>query len=250
MITGDPSKTLQACTRAVKDVSGQSMAESPWFLEWQPMDIRAQKALERWIAATGPMGELQALRAALEACPRGTRVILGNSLPVREADLVLPASDRGLRAFAIRGANGIDGVLATAVGAAHGGIGPTLVLIGDISFLHDVGSLHAARSVTSPLAIVVLDNRGGRIFEQLPICEFASAADLAYWTTPHEFNLEAAGAIYGIETLTPTDSGELRLGVCDALKRPSATLLVARVDPSSPRLGVESLRRAIEEAIF
>ncbi len=206
MIIGDPSKTLQACTQAIEGHNGQIVADRPWFLDWRTMDMRAEQALEDWIATTGPMGELQAVRAALESCPLGTRVVLGNSLPVREADLVFPSRDHGLRAFAIRGASGIDGVLSTAVGAALAGIDPTLLLIGDISFLHDIGSLIAARSVQSPLAIVVLDNRGGRIFEQLPIFATTSPDDLAYWTTPHELNLEAAGTLYGIDTVETNGS--------------------------------------------
>ena len=249
IILGDPSKTLQACTRAIESNCARVVVETPWLLDWQPMDSRAQQSLESWIASNGTMGELQAVRTVLETCARGTRVVLGNSLPVREADLVLPAADRGLYSFAIRGANGIDGVLSAAVGAALSDVGPTLLLLGDVSFLHDIGSLHAARRVKSPLVIVVLDNCGGRIFEQLPIFEAASANDLAYWTTPHELGLEAAGTLYGIQTVLPADLAELRFGVCDALKRPCATLLIVKVDPSLRR-GVESLRRAVDAALF
>ncbi len=214
------------------------------------MDTSAELALETWLAANEPWGELQAVRAAIESCPRGTRIVLGNSLPVREADLTLPAGDRGLESFAVRGASGIDGLLSLAAGAALGGTGPTLVLLGDISFAHDIGALYVARDVKTPLAIVILDNHGGRIFEQLPISASATREELAYWTTPHDLNLEAVGNVYGIETLKPNDLHGIRLGVRDALRRPGATLLVISIDPDSPRRGAESLRNTVGTSIF
>ena len=216
----------------------------------RPADARAESALDTWLATIEPWGELQALRAAVESCPRGTRVVLGNSLPVREADLVLPAGDIGLQSFAVRGASGIDGILSVAVGAALGDVGPTLVLLGDVSFAHDMGALYAARDVRNPLAIVVLDNRGGRIFEQLPIHASVTPDELKYWTTPHELNLDAAGSIYGIETLRSNDLNSIRLGVRDALQRSGATLLVISIDPDSPRKDAKSLRNAVKSAVF
>jgi 2-succinyl-5-enolpyruvyl-6-hydroxy-3-cyclohexene-1-carboxylate synthase len=250
IITGDPSNILRACTAAILSHCGQIVADPPWFLDWRPVDILAEQALECWISANTPMGELQAVRAALESCPRGTRIILGNSLPVREAALMLPAADKGLVAVAIRGANGIDGMLSVAVGTALGSKAPTLLLVGDVSFLHDVGALFAARDVQNPLAIVVLNNRGGRIFEQLPIFASVGPDDLKYWTTPHELNLEAAGDLFGIETFRPTDLQALRVRVSRALEKPSATLLLVDVDPSTPRLGVESLRNSIDASLL
>ncbi len=250
IVTGELSKTLGACTQVIEVQRGRKVPEMPWFLDWRAVDTRAEFALEAWLLANEPWGELQALRAAVESCPRGTRVVIGNSLPVREADLVAPASDRGLQSFAVRGANGIDGILSIAAGVALGGTGPTLVLLGDVSFAHDMGALYAVRDIQNPLAIVVLDNRGGRIFEQLPIHAITTPDELDYWTTPHDLNLAAAGSIYGIETQRPNDLRAIRLNTRDALKRPGATLIVIGIDPHSPRRDAKSLRDAIACAIF
>ena len=249
VITGDPSKTLRACISAIEERKATKVADNPWFLEWRHVDKRVELATNSWCSTSEAQSELHAVRAVLQSCPRDTCIVLGNSLPLREADLVWPAGDKGLESFAIRGANGIDGVLSTAAGVAVGGNRPVGVLLGDISFLHDVGALYAARNVENPLAIVVLDNRGGRVFEQLPVFSSVELPKLAHWTTPHELNLEAAGAIYGIPTTAPIDLPALRGEVRHALSTAGAKLILVAVDPSSARLGAQSLREAVQSGI-
>ena len=67
-----------------------------------------------------------------------------------------------------RGATGIDGLVASAAGATRAGA-PVLLVLGDVSFAHDLGGLLAAREASAPLAILVVDNGGGRIFDGLPV---------------------------------------------------------------------------------
>ncbi len=249
VITGNPSLALQGFSQAIEVCGHPPLAESPWFLEWRHVDTRVGRALSSWAAKSELRSELHAVRAILEACPRGTCVVLGNSLPVREAGIVWPAVDKDLSSFAIRGANGIDGVVSTAVGVARGGRRPVLALLGDVSFLHDVGALYAARDTNNPMAIVVIDNQGGRIFEQLPVSTCIEPERLVHWTTPHTLDLAAAGAVYDIQTSVPTDIESLKIQVKIALASPGAKLIVVRVDPSSARTGASSLAKAIEEAI-
>lgn len=251
VVVGDPSQTLRALTRAIEATRGEAFGEKPWFLDWRHGDARATQVLREWMNSQDAfLGELQIVRAAIESCPRGARVVLGNSLPLREAELVVPAGDRGICAFAIRGANGIDGLLSTGVGAALSGSRPTLILLGDISFLHDIGALWTARTVRNPLAIVILDNHGGRIFEQLPVYDYMDHEMLNFWTTPHELDVKAAGQLYGIATELPSNLAEFQSSVRQALKRPGPTLIPMPIDPSSPRLDVKSLRRTIDASVF
>jgi 2-succinyl-5-enolpyruvyl-6-hydroxy-3-cyclohexene-1-carboxylate synthase len=251
VVAGDPSQTLRALTQAIEVARGRGLGEKPWFLDWRPGDTRAARVLREWMSSgDSSLGELHVVRAAIESCPRGARVVLGNSLPLREAELVVPAEDRGLSAFAIRGANGIDGLLSTAVGAALSGSRPTLILLGDISFLHDIGALWTARAVRNPLAIVILNNHGGRIFEQLPVFDCMNQEMLNFWTTPHELELKAAGQLYGIATHLPATLAALQSSVSQALTRPGPTLIPVSIDPSSPRLDVKILRRTIDASVL
>ncbi len=249
VVNGDPSNTLRACTLAVKDCDQPEAPQQPWLTQWHHCDARAVQTLQSWAVTDRPDSELHAVRAVFESCPPGTCVVLGNSLPIRDADLVWPAGHGALESFAIRGTNGIDGVLSTAVGTARGGARPVLALLGDISFLHDIGALHAARKTNSPLAIVVIDNQGGRIFEQLPVIDGVESKDLEYWTTPHELSLDLAGAVYGIQSTTPTTLPALRAAVSTALQTSCATLIVVRVSPNSARIETRALREAVCTAI-
>jgi len=250
VLMGDPSLTLRNAAGLVRDGGvGAERAQSSWFLSCRRVNDLASAALEIFIRSESGTSELRAVRSVLEACPAGTRVVLGNSLPIREADLVWPGAELAQYAFAIRGTNGIDGVVSTAVGVALDGHAPVLLLLGDISFLHDIGGLYAARDVKSPLAIVVLDNQGGRIFEQLPIAASVDEPKLEHWTTPHSLNLKAAAGVYGIEVKSPTSPAVLEDDIRYALLANKTTLIHVRVDPTSAKKGESTLRAAVAAAL-
>lgn len=169
-----------------------------------------------------------ARQVAREAARAGASLFLGNSMPVRDVDLFAGA-DLPARVVANRGASGIDGVVSTAAGFALGA-GPTLLLVGDVSFLHDAGSLSAlARLEPSPgrrgppLRIVVVDNRGGGIFDFLPIADHPAL--MPFFTTPHDVDLAALARAYGVATSVARD----RAGLERALRAPLTGLDVVVV---------------------
>ena len=97
----------------------------------------------------------------------GGHLVVASSMPVRDLEWFgAPRSDA--RVHSNRGANGIDGVIATAIGVAIGSGAPTVVLLGDVAFCHDLSSLTALRRAGWMLTIVVIDNDGGGIFSFLP----------------------------------------------------------------------------------
>lgn len=249
---GDPSKLLSSIAECIDEMRGGLLGERPWILDWRTIDTRAEALLASWFTARAAreFGELSLIRAALVACPPCTQLVLGNSLPIREAATALPAVDRDVRVFANRGANGIDGLVSTAVGVALARPLPTLVLVGDISFVHDLGALWSVRSLESPFVIVVIDNHGGRIFEQLPVGDSMAAAQLEAWTTPHALELWAAGLLFGIETTRPTNLAALTDAVTQALRRPEPTLIHVTCDPNSARLDLQALKQFLLEKLF
>ncbi len=100
--------------------------------------------------------------------PDGALLWAGNSMPVRDLDAWLPSGARAIRPLSNRGANGIDGVVSTALGAAAADAGPVALVVGDVSFLHDLNALVAARLHGLSATIVLIDNDGGGIFSFLP----------------------------------------------------------------------------------
>jgi 2-succinyl-5-enolpyruvyl-6-hydroxy-3-cyclohexene-1-carboxylate synthase len=105
--------------------------------------------------------------------PEEALVWVSSSMPIRDVEAYFPQSPKRLRFLANRGANGIDGVVSSALGAARGSGLPTWLLTGELALLHDVGGLLAARRAGVDLRIVCLNNGGGAIFDFLPVSEHA-----------------------------------------------------------------------------
>jgi 2-succinyl-5-enolpyruvyl-6-hydroxy-3-cyclohexene-1-carboxylate synthase len=189
------------------------------------------------VLGVAPFGEPHAVRAALDAIPKGGLLVVGNSLPVREVDAFVRASGRGIGVVCQRGANGIDGVVSGAAGTAHASRKPTLLLVGDVSFVHDLGGLAAARRVQTPLVIAVLDNGGGRIFEHLPAArlfrERPEVRDL--WVTPPEIAFDHAVRAFGLPYASARGLAELETALRDAFARPSASVVHVSLPPDSSR---------------
>jgi 2-succinyl-5-enolpyruvyl-6-hydroxy-3-cyclohexene-1-carboxylate synthase len=136
-------------------------------------------------------------RVLLGAVPGGSALVLGNSLPIRDVETWTEPTEKRLIVHSQRGVSGIDGVISGAAGVASRAERITTLLIGDVSFLHDVNGLQLASGLPGPMVIVVINNGGGRIFEQLAIARMGKQAWLPYFTTPHDADLSSAAAIYG-----------------------------------------------------
>jgi 2-succinyl-5-enolpyruvyl-6-hydroxy-3-cyclohexene-1-carboxylate synthase len=133
-------------------------------------------------------------------------------MPVRDLDAFMPARSDELRVLCNRGANGIDGVLSSALGAAVAGAGPVVLLIGDIALLHDIGALLTARRHRIDLTIVLLNNDGGAIFSYLPIADGREREAFDdYFRLPHGLSFAAAADFYGLDYE--------RIGSAEALRR-------------------------------
>src|SRR5207244_1537028 len=102
--------------------------------------------------------------------PHSTTLYTGNSMPVRDMDTFFWSSEQRIRVTGNRGANGVDGIVSSALGAsaAAGQHAPTVLVLGDLSFFHDLNGLLAARLHQLNLTIVLVNNDGGGIFSFLP----------------------------------------------------------------------------------
>jgi 2-succinyl-5-enolpyruvyl-6-hydroxy-3-cyclohexene-1-carboxylate synthase len=204
---------------------------------------RVWQSVARQVAADPELSEASAVRSALAAVPEGGLLVVGNSLPVREVDAFVPSSARRIQVASQRGANGIDGLIAGAAGSARASGVPTLLLLGDVSFAHDLGGLAAARLVKTPLVVMILDNDGGRIFEQLPAARlFRDAEEHAeLWLTPPGLDFRHAGSLFGMPFAAPTSVSELEVALRHGLATAGPSLVHARV----PAHGARDSYRAI-----
>lgn len=217
-------------------------AESPggnsWRDGWLAADHAADAALRAWLAGVESRGEAfeGAPFAHLgELLPDGAILWAGSSMPVRDLDAWLPGSDRAIRPLANRGANGIDGVVSSALGAAAAGVGHVALVVGDLSFLHDLNALAAAKRHGLAATIVLLNNDGGGIFSFLPQARAdAPGAGLPahyeeLFGTPHGVDfgpvVEALGG-----TFRPVGARGLRTALAESLVATGVSVLELRTE--------------------
>jgi 2-succinyl-5-enolpyruvyl-6-hydroxy-3-cyclohexene-1-carboxylate synthase len=142
--------------------------ERPRPAMWLEADRKARAAIESELTAVGEPTE-PGLQLALAAAQRdGDLVYTASSMPIRDQESFLPPTAADVLFLCNRGANGIDGLVSSGIGAAQASGLPTTIVTGDLGLLHDLGGLAALREVETPVRIVVVDNGGGGIFHFLP----------------------------------------------------------------------------------
>ncbi len=238
VILGDVGDAIARLAAAV-DVR----ADAAWPAMWATLEAEAQAAIDAALAAH-PRSETATIRAAIEAVPAGATIQLGNSLPIRVIDHA-GGGGPSRAVLAQRGAAGIDGLIASAAGATCGGV-PVLLVLGDVSFAHDLGGLLAARTIAAPLAILVVDNRGGQIFAGLPVAraELGGAFD-THWLTPPGVDPAAIASALGLRAITAASPAATASAVATALATPGVTVIHAPVSVS----GAHDVRRMAIELV-
>ncbi len=228
----DPSAVVgmrvRAPTRALLDgLTGSEIipAEPEWLASWRAADDAAAEAL---IGALGDeLSEPLVARSLGQWLDGRAILFVASSMPIRDVELYLPAREDGPRVLANRGANGIDGTVSSAFGAAAAGEGPVVLLIGDVALAHDIGGLLAARRLGLSLTIVLLNNDGGGIFHFLPVSGETDAFE-EHVATPHGLDFAHAAALYGCEFVRPSTVADLRGTVAASIARTGTTIIEVR----------------------
>lgn len=203
-----------------------------WLARWRDADAAAAEAIAATIGSD-PDGALNEPRIAVEtaaALGGDATLFVAASMPIRDVETFLPAREGGPLVLSNRGANGIDGTVATALGVAAAGSGPVALLVGDVTLAYDLSALLSARRLGIALAIVLVNNDGGGIFHFLPVATQTDAFE-EHVATPHGLDFAAAAALYGARHVPVATAAELREAVA-AATRPGAgvTIVEARTD--------------------
>jgi 2-succinyl-5-enolpyruvyl-6-hydroxy-3-cyclohexene-1-carboxylate synthase len=202
-----------------------------WLSCWREANRVARGVLRSALDEETALFEGKALAEVAAALPTGATLVVGNSMPVRDADTFLAGDERRLRIVANRGANGIDGVVSSALGAAAVADGPVVLVIGDLSFYHDLNGLLAARLHAIDATIVVLNNDGGGIFSFLPQAEQLETATFeALFGTPIAIDVAAAARLYDAAYARPLTWGAFRRQLRGAIAHHGLSILEVRTD--------------------
>jgi 2-succinyl-5-enolpyruvyl-6-hydroxy-3-cyclohexene-1-carboxylate synthase len=195
--------------------------------------------------------------------PSEHALFLASSMPIRDFDLFAPTGGRSVKVGCNRGASGIDGTVASAVGFARGLGRPGTLVIGDLALLHDLNSLILLANQTTPtVTIVVINNGGGAIFSLLPVASLSKDVTSAIlddkpesfekeiieklFLTTHSFRFESAAGMFGLAYHNPSTALEFRRTYREAVRGNKSTLIELTFDWRETR----TIRRDLQEQII
>ena len=239
----DPMATAGVLLDASLDALDAPAEPDPtWLAAWRDADDAAAEAIDS--ALGDDLSEPQVARELGRRLPDDATLWVASSMPVRDVEAFFGVRDDQPSALANRGANGIDGTVSSAFGAAAAGEGPVVLLIGDVALLHDAGGLLAASRLGLSLTIVLIDNDGGGIFAFLPISD-AGDAYVEHVATPHGRDFVHLAALYGCAYEQPKTLDAFRTALDASLRGAGTTILHLRSDREANR----ALHRTIAEAV-
>jgi 2-succinyl-5-enolpyruvyl-6-hydroxy-3-cyclohexene-1-carboxylate synthase len=250
----DPTALCKAITARPPGANG----DGSWPRRWAAAEAAAQAAIDRVLEGHGEPTEPGVARSLVRHLPDGAVLVTAASMPLRDVEWYGPPRT-GLRVVANRGANGIDGVLSTAVGLAaglglpwpaksgvvdpagpgasrpggarQGASGPVVALLGDLALLHDAGGLLSARWTGASLTLVVVDNAGGGIFSFLPQAAALPRPEFErlFGTPPGLDPVDVLGG-YGVRARVVDRAGDVGPAVMEATAQPGVQAVVARTE--------------------
>jgi 2-succinyl-5-enolpyruvyl-6-hydroxy-3-cyclohexene-1-carboxylate synthase len=240
ILAADPATLLNSVTR-------RRTEDPAWLARWRAADSAVAAAIADVLG--DELSEPLVAARLGEWLPREATLFVASSMPVRDVEEFFPARDDPPRVLSNRGANGIDGTVSAAFGAAAVAAGPVVLLIGDVALAHDIGGLLAARRLGLALTVVLLNNDGGGIFHFLPVARERDAFE-EHVATPHGLDFAHAAALYGCRYTRPGSPAELHAAVDAGLAGQDTTIIELRTNRSENlalhRRVAEAARAALE----
>ena len=165
-----------------------SKPSADWLKKWTEAELFIETKLQTRLEALPFNSESKIARILSQHLPKESLFYCANSMPIRDMEWFWKASNLNRKLFGARGVNGIDGTLATTMGLAHLAENPVFLLTGDLAFLHDSNALLFASSLIGSLTVLLINNQGGGIFENLPVSQLAEFEKC--FATPQNCNFE------------------------------------------------------------
>lgn len=231
MIHADPALLAESLAALVR-----RPAPADWLQSWRAVERHSAAVAERLASP-----ETGLFRSGIAALPEGALLFVGNSMTIRDLDDFSGTSDKSLTVMCNRGLSGIDGNLSTFFGAvASGRFSAALALVGDLTFLHDLGGLAAGQGLSATIGL--LDNGGGGIFDYLP--QHALPEFIPGWLTPQRADFAAAASVWG-HRYRPAEPARFAPVLAESLAGPGVSVLHLAID----RAGSAARHRAVWAAL-
>lgn len=213
VIASSPIELAKSISVVNEDTSYLSL----WQQEQASMRRQLDTVLEEPSLFEGRIvKEMQALM------PKGSQIFISNSMAIRDFDYFWSKGCNEVRLFGNRGVNGIDGTESTALGMASVGQ-PTVLVTGDLSFIHDMNGLIMGRQAGISLTIVLFNNDGGGIFEYLP--QKGTPYFEYLFATPQGVDFSGLSTLFGIDHEEVTSYEQFKTLLMESLNTPGIQIL-------------------------
>ena len=184
----------------------------PASLELAAVWQKREGGLQDWLAHVLPPGAAEPTLARLlgQVLPADLPLVIANSSPVRDWESFGDPTAPWRPVYGFRGASGIDGTLSSACGVAEA-LGQAVLLSGDLALLHDSHGWLWQRQLRGRLTVILINNGGGGIFEQLPIRPMPEEAlDFErLFAMPQPLDPLALAAVFGVPGRRLLAAGDL-----------------------------------------
>lgn len=215
--------------------------DAAWIQQWQGLESATRSHLDGQLAGIDSLFEGKVAWLLSRYAPIGSSVFLANSMSVRYGEYFWMPGSRAISIYANRGANGIDGTLSTAMGVAHRA-SPTILLTGDLAFLHDSNGLLAARQMAGSLTVVLVNNHGSGIFEMLPVAAQEDVFE-SHFATPQQIEIEGLCRAHGVEYATIPDWDTLKKSISSPVS-PGLRVLELKTDRKADARMLRAIKTA------
>ena len=202
--------------------------DKQWRLDFELAESIAEHAIAESLATIEELFDGKVYAELAEILPADTCIYVASSTPIRDLDTFFH-SDRPITVLANRGANGIDGTLSSALGAAWGCDRPMVLICGDLAFYHDLNGLLAAKKYNISLTVILLNNDGGGIFDLLPISKYEDTFE-EFFGTSHGLDFAPIISAYDCEHFLIQDWQDFRDRVMSSLSAKGTQVLEVRSD--------------------
>jgi 2-succinyl-5-enolpyruvyl-6-hydroxy-3-cyclohexene-1-carboxylate synthase len=185
------------------------------FTQIKALDSAINKKIHEEIISADSLSEHFLYHHLSYNPPKELPIFWGNSSIIRDANMLFFPHKFKTKHFFNRGVSGIDGNIATAIGIASALNSDLIAILGDLTFLHDLTSLHLIASFKKSVTFFIVNNFGGEIFSQFPLLKSQNSFDKLFKLT-HQFNFSKIAEFFNLSYESISSNSELKnyIGNC------------------------------------
>ena len=187
------------------------------------------------------------VKNCFDSLDNGDNFFIGNSMPIRDVDLFVFESAKSIKTYSNRGASGIDGIVSSALGVAYGSENNSLLVLGDLSFYHDMNGLLAGLRYNINITIVIINNNGGGIFSFLPVSKENNKSFEEFWATSHSLKFDYVAKLYDCQYEIVNSNQTLKSALDKFNKLKGVKIIEAKIDRNENIRKHNEIKKSIQK---